>query len=74
MKHGQKVIPTQDGMINMEQFEDKFSDAYVQGFNAYWNGESFLDNPYKQGTLDYNEWRDGWSDNRAVDEEQENGC
>ena len=54
--------------------EDEFSEAYIKGFEAYWDGLSFLDNPYHQGTLDYNEWRDGWSDNRQVDEEDEDGC
>ena len=49
------------------------SDAYHQGFNAYWNGDSFLDNPYKSGTIEYNEWRDGWSDSRVDEENQEDG-
>jgi ribosome modulation factor len=57
----------------MEELDDRFSEAYYAGFSAYWNGDSFLDNPYKQGTIEYDEWRDGWSDSR-VDEENQNNA
>lgn len=45
------------------------SEAYINGYNAYWNGESFLDNPYEPLTIEYEDWQEGWSDNRKVDEE-----
>ena len=51
-----------------------YPNAYIEGFNAYWDGLSFLDNPYNSGTIEYEDWRKGWSDNKNVDEEQDYGC
>ena len=53
------------------EVDDTPSDYYFKGANDYWMGKSFLDNPYEQGTMEYNQWRDGWSDNRIFDEVQE---
>lgn len=57
----------------MDQLDDEFSEAFAEGFMAHWDGLSFLDNPYKSGTIEYNDWRDGWSDARIDEEKQEDG-
>lgn len=38
------------------------SAVYTQGYEAYEKGRREKDNPYPQGSLEFEEWRDGWYD------------
>ena len=48
-------------------------EAEQEGFDAYHNGLPIEENPYEYGTVEYDEWREGWITEEEADwlEEQE---
>ncbi len=36
------------------------SDAYEEGYDAYWDGVDVTDNPYEEDTDDHRRWEEGW--------------
>lgn len=48
--------------IAMVNVKDAYH-AYSEGYDAYFNGVKFSDNPYnkKQNKLAYKNWRNGWN-------------
>jgi ribosome modulation factor len=41
--------------------------AYAEGHQAYHDGHRLKDNPYKRHSEQWEEWRTGWSDEKADD-------
>jgi len=41
--------------------------AYGKGHNAYHNGYTKKDNPYKRFTKEWEQWREGWNDEKSDD-------
>jgi len=37
------------------------TEAYQQGFNAFYNKESVLNNPYAEGTSEHKAWSNGYT-------------
>jgi hypothetical protein len=37
-----------------------YDEAYQEGYNAYYDGFEFEDNPYRYGSVPYGGWYDGW--------------
>lgn len=37
------------------------ANAYSEGREAYCDGRSLTENPYKQGTSEYEAWENGWN-------------
>lgn len=38
------------------------TDAFNEGFNAYWLEMNEDENPYSEGTNEYDDWQAGWRD------------
>lgn len=41
--------------------------AYSKGHDAYYNGYRLKDNPYKRYTDQWEQWRQGWNDEKQDD-------
>lgn len=39
---------------------DAHSEQYARGFNAYRKGQRITENPFRQDSVDYLSWEDGW--------------
>jgi ribosome modulation factor len=43
------------------------SSAYTEGYDAYYDGAMFEQNPYGEALLVHKAWADGWLDAEAAD-------
>ena len=41
---------------------------YSRGYRAFFDGFVFGENPYEVGTIEYNQWRDGYNEAASDDE------
>lgn len=41
--------------------------AYGEGHEAYHDGHTLRDNPYKRHTEEWIEWKNGWNDEKSDD-------
>lgn len=49
------------------QFMNSEEKAYSEGHQAYHDGYRLKSNPYKRFTLEWEEWRSGWNDEKNDD-------
>jgi ribosome modulation factor len=42
-------------------------EAYSQGHQAYHDGHTLKDNPFKRFTEQWDEWKSGWNDEKSDD-------
>lgn len=47
--------------------KQEITDPYGQGHMAYHDGYRLSDNPYKRYSEEWQEWRDGWNDEKRED-------
>lgn len=46
---------------------DSLEKAYGDGHNAYHDGKSLKDNPYKRFSSEWDSWKTGWNDEKKDD-------
>ena len=49
------------------------SDAYEEGYDAYWDGVDVSDNPYDEDAEEQRYWEDGWRSARKHDYDESEG-
>jgi hypothetical protein len=43
------------------------ADEYYEGKKAYREGCEYDENPYQEGSTEYDDWQDGWDDAQGED-------